>query len=108
MKKRTLAALLGTLTALSSVAPTMAQAAENTEEYTVTFCRTQDSTMESDIFSILKDESYEDNRWTRLIADRLGIDVKYLWIAPMKSSRHRSLMQPLQQERYQISFVSIN
>lgn len=82
MKKRTLAALLGTLTALSSVAPTMAQAAENTEEYTVTFCRTQDSTMESDIFSILKDESYEDNRWTRLIADRLGIDVKYLWIAP--------------------------
>ena len=33
MKKRTLAALLGTLTALSSVAPTMAQAAENTEEY---------------------------------------------------------------------------
>ena len=54
MKKRTLAALLGTLTALSSVAPTMAQAAENTEEYTVTFCRTQDSTMESDIFSILK------------------------------------------------------
>ena len=82
MKKRTLAALLGTLTALSSVAPTMAQAAENTEEYTVTFCRTQDSTMESDIFSILKDESYEDNRWTRLIADRLGINVKYLWIAP--------------------------
>ena len=39
MKKRTLAALLGTLTALSSVAPTMAQAAENTEEYTVTFFR---------------------------------------------------------------------
>ena len=38
--------------------------------------------MESDIFSILKDESYEDNRWTRLIADRLGINVKYLWIAP--------------------------
>ena len=59
MKKRTLAALLGTLTALSSVAPTMAQAAENTEEYTVTFCRTQDSTMESDIFSILKDEKIE-------------------------------------------------
>ena len=88
MKKRTLAALLGTLTALSSVAPTMAQAAENTEEYTVTFCRTQDSTMESDIFSILKDESCGLHR--------------------MKSSRHRSLMQPLQQERYQISFVSIN
>ena len=39
--------------------------------------------MESDIFSILKDESYEDNRWTRLIADRLGINVKYLWIAPV-------------------------
>ena len=39
MKKRTLAALLGTLTALSSVAPTMVQAAENTEEYTVTFFR---------------------------------------------------------------------
>lgn len=30
----------------------------------------------------IKDESYEDNRWTRLIADRLGINVKYLWIAP--------------------------
>ena len=64
--------------------------------------------MESDIFSILKDESYEDNRWTRLIADRLGIDVKYLWIAPNAEQQTQKFNAALQQERYRISFVSIN
>lgn len=47
----------------------------------ITFCRTQDSTMETDIFAKMKGATYDDNIWTQLIADKLGIDVKYLWIA---------------------------
>lgn len=47
----------------------------------ITFCRTQSSTEESDIFAKLEGESYEDNRWTRIIEEQLGIDVQYLWIA---------------------------
>lgn len=80
MNKKTMAAALSVLTALTMAVPAGAQ--ESEESYSVSFCRVQDSTMESDIFSILTDESYEDNRWTRLIAERLGINVEYLWIAP--------------------------
>lgn len=78
MKK--LAALVLTIAMVMMSVISMPALAEGT--YAVTFCRTQDSTMESDIFSILTDESYEDNRWSRLIEERLGIDVQYLWIAP--------------------------
>lgn len=77
MNKKAMAVVLGMMTALTAVTPVMAE-----EGYSVSFCRVQDSTMESDIFSILTDESYEDNRWTQLIKDRLGIDIEYLWIAP--------------------------
>ena len=55
----------------------------NSEELIpITFSRVQGSTEESDIFAKLEGESYEDNRWTRVIKDELGIDVQYLWIAP--------------------------
>ena len=37
--------------------------------------------METDIFARMEGASYEDNLWTDLIAERLGYDVKYLWIA---------------------------
>lgn len=74
MKK--LAALVLTIAMVMMSVISMPALAEGT--YAVTFCRTQDSTMESDIFSVLTDESYEDNRWSRLIEERLGIDVQYL------------------------------
>lgn len=47
----------------------------------ISFCRVQNSTEESDIFAKLDGESYDDNRWTRIIEEELGIDVEYLWIA---------------------------
>lgn len=47
----------------------------------ITFSRAQDSLMETDIFARMEGASYEDNLWTDLIAERLGYDVKYLWIA---------------------------
>ena len=47
----------------------------------ITFSRTQDSTMETDIFAKMEGASYEENLWTDLIAERLGYDVQYLWIA---------------------------
>lgn len=48
----------------------------------ITFSRAQDSLMETDIFARMEGASYEDNLWTDLIAERLGYDVKYLWIDP--------------------------
>lgn len=47
----------------------------------ITFSRAQDSTMETDIFAKMEGASYEENLWTDLIAERLGYDVQYLWIA---------------------------
>ncbi len=47
----------------------------------ITFVRQQDPMVESNVFAHLKDQSYEDNVWTDLIADELGYDVLYSWIA---------------------------
>ena len=47
----------------------------------ITFSRAQDSLMETDIFARMEGATYEDNLWTDLIAERIGYDVQYLWIA---------------------------
>ena len=47
----------------------------------ITFVRSQDSTIESSVFAKMEGSTYEDNIWTDLIADTLGYEVKYLWIA---------------------------
>lgn len=47
----------------------------------ITFSRAQDSLMETDIFAKMEGATYEDNLWTDLIAERIGYDVQYLWIA---------------------------
>lgn len=47
----------------------------------ITFMRVQSSSEESDIFAKMDGATYEDNLWTDLIAERLGYDVQYLWIA---------------------------
>ncbi|MDO4293286.1 MAG: extracellular solute-binding protein [Eubacteriales bacterium] len=98
MKKRTLAMLLSGVMALSALAGCSSTADEGTAEAAktgdngetettqdglipVTFSRTQDSTMESDIFAKMEGATYDDNLWTDLIAERLGYDIQYLWIA---------------------------
>lgn len=53
----------------------------NEELTPITFVRQQDPTVESNVFSKMEGATYEDNIWTELIADRLGYDVKYLWVA---------------------------
>ena len=47
----------------------------------LTFVRAQDSTVESSVFAKMEGSTYEDNIWTDLIAEKLGYDVTYLWIA---------------------------
>ena len=104
MAKKVLAMLLAAVTSMSllagcgsaagseesqSVAETEAAAANEAGEEAaadgelipITFSRTQDSTMESDIFAKMEGATYDDNLWTDLIAERLGYDVQYLWIA---------------------------
>jgi putative aldouronate transport system substrate-binding protein len=46
----------------------------------VTFVRSSDDTMEINIFSKIP-ETFEDNRWSKLYADKLSYAVKYLWIS---------------------------
>ena len=47
----------------------------------ITFVRQQDPMVESNVFASMEGATYEDNIWTDLIANQLGYDVKYLWIA---------------------------
>ena len=67
--------------AAGTAAETEEAAAADGELIPVTFCRAQDSTMESDIFAKMEGATYDDNLWTDLIAERLGYDIQYLWIA---------------------------
>lgn len=50
------------------------------EPITLTFVRSTDDTMELNIFSKL-DETWDDNRWSKLYKEELGIEIKYNWIA---------------------------
>ncbi|MDE6972787.1 MAG: extracellular solute-binding protein [Lachnospiraceae bacterium] len=47
----------------------------------VTFVRSQDPMVESNVFSNMEGATYEENIWMDLIAERLGYDIQYLWIA---------------------------
>lgn len=47
----------------------------------ITFVRQQDPMVESNVFANMEGATYEDNLWTDLIAERLGYEVQYLWIA---------------------------
>lgn len=54
---------------------------ENRELIPLTFVRSQDPMVESNVFANMEGATYEDNIWTDLIKERLGYDVQYLWIA---------------------------
>ena len=47
----------------------------------ITFVRQQDPMVEANVFANMQGATYEDNIWTDLIADQLGYQVQYMWIA---------------------------
>lgn len=47
----------------------------------ITFVRSQDPLVESNVFAKMEGATYEDNIWTDLIKERLGYEIKYQWIA---------------------------
>ena len=47
---------------------------------TVAFGRNVDDTLETNVLSVLKDATLEDNLWIQAYKDYLGIDVKYDWV----------------------------
>ena len=101
MKRKTVAIVLSTMLAISALGGCGSSTPANVEtEKTqesqkaggegaaqteglvpITFVRSQDSTIESSVFAKMEGSTYEDNIWTDLIADTLGYEVKYLWIA---------------------------
>lgn len=48
---------------------------------TITMVRATDDSMETNIFSKLPGETIDDNRWTKLVEEQLGITIKLNWVA---------------------------
>ncbi|SDX47136.1 extracellular solute-binding protein [Paenibacillus sp. CF384] len=46
----------------------------------ITTVRNLSDIVENNVLGVLKDETFEDNRWTRLYEDKLGIKIKNNWV----------------------------
>jgi putative aldouronate transport system substrate-binding protein len=46
----------------------------------VSFVRNLSDVVENNVLGVLKGETLEDNRWSRLYKDQLGINIKYNWV----------------------------
>lgn len=46
----------------------------------VSFVRNLSNVVENNVLGVLKGETLEDNRWSRLYKDQLGINIKYNWV----------------------------
>lgn len=46
----------------------------------VTFVRDLSDVVENNVLGVLKDETIDNNRWTQLYEDELGIKIKYKWV----------------------------
>ncbi|UUZ93535.1 extracellular solute-binding protein [Paenibacillus sp. P25] len=46
----------------------------------VSFIRNLSDVVENNVLGVLKGETFEDNRWTRLYKDQLGINIKNKWV----------------------------
>lgn len=46
----------------------------------VSFVRNLSEVVENNVLSVLEDETFEDNRWTRLYEEELGIRIVYDWV----------------------------
>lgn len=46
----------------------------------VSFIRNLNDVVENNVLAVLKGETFEDNRWTRLYKDQLGINIKNKWV----------------------------
>lgn len=53
----------------------------------VSFVRDLGDVVENNVLGVLKDETIDNNRWTKLYEDQLGIKIKYNWI--VKGARPR-------------------
>ena len=81
MKKRKMMALLTAAAVMCSLAvPALADEAEG-DLIPITFCRTADPLVEANVFANMEGATYEKNIWTDLIAEKLGYEVSYLWVA---------------------------
>jgi putative aldouronate transport system substrate-binding protein len=81
MKKRKMMALLTAAAVMCSlVVPALADEAEG-DLIPITFCGTADPLVEANVFANMEGATYEKNIWTDLIAEKLGYEVSYLWVA---------------------------
>ncbi|MDQ1914919.1 extracellular solute-binding protein [Paenibacillus sp. GD4] len=46
----------------------------------VSFVRNLSNVVENNVLGVLKGETLEDNRWSRIYKDQLGINIKYNWV----------------------------
>ncbi|MBB6634712.1 extracellular solute-binding protein [Cohnella thailandensis] len=46
----------------------------------ITTVRNRSDVVENNVLSVLKNEKFEDNRWTQLYSEELGIRIKYNWV----------------------------
>ena len=46
----------------------------------LTTVRNLNDVVENNVLSVLKDETFEDNRWTRVYEEQLGVKLKYDWV----------------------------
>lgn len=47
---------------------------------TITMVRNLSDVVENNVLSVLADETFEDNRWSRIYEEQLGIKIKYDWV----------------------------
>lgn len=59
----------------------------------VSFVRDLSDVVENNVLGVLKDETIDNNRWTRLYEDELGIKIKYDWIVKGNSTSDQYLQK---------------
>lgn len=59
----------------------------------VSFVRDLNDVVENNVLSVLKGETIEDNRWSRLYEEQLGIKIKYDWIVKGSSTSDQYLQK---------------
>lgn len=60
---------------------------------TVAFVRNLSDVVENNVLGALKGETFEDNRWTRLYKDQLGVSIKNNWVVKGSDSSEQYLQK---------------
>ncbi|MFR6332624.1 MAG: hypothetical protein ACLUOI_30145 [Eisenbergiella sp.] len=66
----------------------------------LTFVRAQDSTVESSVFAKMEGSTYEDNIWTDLIAEKLGMMLRIFGSHQMEISINKNSMPRFQAAKF--------